>query len=63
MAKIVQGAVISIPQEKSESEVDVFYWIRKERLAEGLENRLGEALKKWLQDVWPFEKVGFPGRD
>ncbi len=56
------GCCYIYPSEKSESEVDVFYWIRKDRLAEGLENRLGEALKKWLQDVWPFKTFDFPGR-
>ena len=56
------GCCYIYPSEKSESEVDVFYWIRKDRLAEDLENRLGEALKKWLQDAWPFKTFDFPDR-
>ena len=57
------GCCYIYPSEKSESEVDVFYWIRQNLLETGLEDYLGEVLKQWLKTDWPFERVGFPDRD
>jgi hypothetical protein len=43
--------------------VKVFYWIRKEYLATGLEDRLGVKLLSWLEKDWPFTKIILPGRE
>ena len=41
----------------------VYLWARQSELARGLELRLHAAVKEWVARVWPFESVGFPGRD
>ena len=60
--EVCLGCCYIYPSENPEIEVDVFYWTRKDRPDEGLENRLGETLEKWLKDVWPFKTFDFPGR-
>ena len=57
------GCCYIYPSKNKEYEVEVFYWIRQNRLEAGLEDYLGEVLNQWLKTDWPFETVGFPGRD
>jgi hypothetical protein len=40
-----------------------FYWVRTSALADGLDERLGGAVRRWLAECWPFPRVAFPGRD
>jgi len=39
----------------SRYEAAVYFWIRKSRLDDGLDRRLLDALRAWLQHEWPFE--------
>jgi hypothetical protein len=57
------GAVYIYPSDRQGYDVMAYYWVRADRLAEGLEEALGEAFRKWLRDAWPFRSVAFPGRD
>ena len=57
------GCSYIYPSENKKYEVEVFYWIRQNRLEDGLEDYLGKVLKQWLKTDWPFENVGFPGRN
>ena len=61
--EVCLGCCYIYPSKSKEYEVEVFYWIRQNRLEAGLEDYLGDVLKQWLKTDWPFEKVGFPGRD
>ena len=61
--EVCLGCCYIYPSKNKEYEVEVFYWIRQNRLEAGLEDYLGEVLKQWLKTDWPFEKVGFPSRD
>lgn len=57
------GCCYIYPSMAAEYDVQVFYWIREELLANGLENKLGTVLRSWLLSAWPFSKVSYPGRD
>jgi hypothetical protein len=35
------------------------FWARQSRLADGLDGRLFDALRKWLNDAWEFKQVYF----
>ena len=37
-------------------EAAVYFWIRKSRLADGLDRRLLDALGSWLEDEWHIER-------
>ena len=56
------GCCYIYPSDKPENDVQAFYWIRKERLADGLEERLGIVFTEWLKKDWPFNNIGFPMR-
>lgn len=44
-------------------DAQVILWARHELASSGLEDRLYEAVKRWLLDDWPFQQAGFPGID
>ena len=57
------GCVYFYPSERQGYDAYALLWARQSELASGLEERLLAAVRQWLTDVWPFESVGFPGRD
>ncbi|MGD1856089.1 MAG: GNAT family N-acetyltransferase [Leptolyngbyaceae cyanobacterium] len=57
------GCVYFYPSDRQKYDVCALLWARQSELASGLEERLLAAVRQWLDDVWPFESVGFPGRD
>lgn len=60
---ICLGCSYIYPSEKKAYDAKVFWWVRESALARGLDARLGEAIRRWMKDVWPFKRVAFPGRD
>ena len=60
---IVLGCVYLDPSRKRDYDAVGFLWARQSQLESGLEERLFAAVRDWLTDLWPFEKVAFPGRD
>lgn len=59
----VLGCVYIYPTRKKGYDAEVYFWARQSELASGLETELGEALRAWLQQKWPFTNAAFPGRD
>ena len=43
-------------------DADVLLWARQSELAGGLEERLTDAVKRWIAEAWPFRSVAYPGR-
>ena len=60
---ICLGCVYIYPSEKAAYDAKAFWWVRESALAGGLDERLGNAIRRWLKDVWPFKRVAYPGRD
>ncbi len=58
----VKGCVYIEPTRKRGYDAEVYLWARQSELANGLEERLYDAVQKWVTEEWPFEKVAFPGR-
>lgn len=40
-------------------EAVVFFWVRRSRVADGLDARLLAALRSWFADEWPVERTVF----
>lgn len=59
----VLGCVYIDPTRRAGFDAEVFLWARQSALAGGLEDRLYQRVKAWLQADWPFKKAAFPGRD
>ena len=45
------------------SDAIVYYWVRDSEKVKGLDEKLGNFLRDWIENVWPIEKPVFPGRD
>lgn len=41
----------------------ILLWVRKSAYDQGLDPKLEEAVKGFIKDQWPLEKVTYPGRD
>jgi len=59
----VLGCVYIYPTRKPGFDAEVYFWARASELASGLETELGDVLKRWIEDDWPFEQVAYPGKD
>ena len=57
------GCVYIYPAPREDYDVQVILWVRQSALASGLEAKVLNTVKMWMATVWPFERVGFPGRE
>jgi hypothetical protein len=51
------------PTKEAGFDAEVYLWVRTDELGTGLEETLEEAVRRWISEEWPFEKVIYPGRD
>lgn len=58
----VLGCVYIDPTTKRDYDAQVCLWARSSELEAGLEDRLLAAVEAWIENVWPFQRVGYPGR-
>lgn len=57
------GCVYVDPPEKEGFDAEVCFWVRRDGVEDGLERDLERAVRAWIAEAWPFEKVAYPGRD
>ena len=57
------GCCYIFPSNAQGYDAVVFYWVRAGADAENRDAELGARLRAWLDCVWPFKRIGFPGRD
>jgi hypothetical protein len=60
VASDVIGCVYIYPSGKEQLDAQVRSWVRADR--SDLERPLYNAVRTWLQDVWPFQKVEYSAR-
>ena len=56
------GCVYIFPSNNSDSDAEIYMWVRKSEFEKGLDPILFETVKKWVRQKWPFKKVIYPGR-
>ena len=56
------GCVYIYPAGEPSFDAEVTLWVRKSAYDEGLEPVLLRAVKRWLDEAWPFSMVLFPSR-
>jgi len=49
--------------KQSQYDAQVRYEVTKRGAAEGLEEKLGTAVRSWIATEWPFKNVAYPNRD
>ncbi len=54
------GSVYIDPSQSQNYDCEVYMWIRDDSV--DLDDVLYQTVLNWLQAVWPFAKVAFPGR-
>lgn len=59
----VVGCVYIDPTQKRDYDAEVYLWAREAAIGSSSDERLFKAVRAWIDEKWPFEKVGFPGRD
>ena len=57
------GCVYIYSSVKAGIDAEAYCWVRKRAAADGLDQVLFDAFKKWLEREWPFGSVAFPGRE
>lgn len=57
------GCVYINPTSKIKFDAEVYLWVRQSELESGLDPILFDAVKNWVKQNWPFQKVVYPGRD
>lgn len=57
------GCMYVYPSNNPNYDAIVIMWVRQSELPNSLDEILFSAVKKWIEDKWPFEKVAYPGRD
>ena len=56
----VLGCVYLYPHE--EADVEVVMWVRGDAWSEGLDPLLEQAVREWIDEAWPFERVLYRDR-
>ena len=57
------GCIYINPTLKKDYDAMVMLWVRASELESGLDVELFAAVKTWVVETWPFERVAYPGRD
>jgi hypothetical protein len=56
------GSLYINPTKKRDFDAEAIMWVVPGAPAE-LDDALYQAVKRWLKEVWPFDTVGYPGRE
>ena len=57
------GCAYIYPSAEEGVDAEAYCWVRKSAVADGLDQVLFGAFKRWLEQEWPFHHVAFPGRE
>jgi len=57
------GCVYIDPTLKQGFDATVTLWVRASELDGGLDGELYKTVRAWVKEIWPFDKVAYPGRD
>ncbi len=58
----VLGCVYIDPTRKPGYGAEITMWVRQSQVDEGLDAHLFETVTSWIEDSWPLENPGYPGR-
>ena len=59
----ILGCVYINPTEIDGIDARIRMWVRQSEYDKGLDPILFREVKKWIDSVWPFTKVIYPGRE
>lgn len=56
------GCLYIYPSPNSVYDAEIIMWIRENELYNGLDEYLFDFVRNWIQNKWPFNNPGYPGR-
>ena len=57
------GCVYVNPSKTAGYDAEVWLWVRASELEAGLDAELDAAVRRWVEEHWPFRRVAYPGRE
>ena len=57
------GCVYINPCRKTGYDVVISMWVRTSELVNNLDSELYSCVKTWIDEVWPFSRPAYPGRE
>ena len=57
------GCIYFYASEVANYDAMVVMWVRDSEMDKGLDSELFSAVKKWVENDWPFRAVAYPGRE
>jgi hypothetical protein len=58
----ILGCVYINPPETADSDAIVVMWVRQTEYDKGLDEILFNSVWNWINSIWPFRRVSYPGR-
>ena len=58
----ILGCMYIYPTLKQGYDVEISMWVRQSQVDSGLDEHLFETVEGWINEVWPFQNPGYPGR-
>jgi hypothetical protein len=58
----VLGCLYIHPTRKPGYDAEITMWVRQSQVDEGLDEHLFKTVTSWIEDSWPLENPGYPGR-
>lgn len=58
----VLGCLYIHPTNRGDFDAEITMWVRADVVDDGYDVILFETVKQWVEDDWPFQKPGYPGR-
>jgi hypothetical protein len=59
----VLGCLYINPPRSEDADVEVHMWVRQSEYDKGLDGVLYHEVKQWIDELWPFDAVAYPGRE
>lgn len=57
------GCCYIFPSTAEGYDAAIFYWVRAGADADNRDAELGQRVRQWLTESWPFRSLAYPGRD
>ena len=58
----ILGCIYINPPETADSDAIVVMWVRQTEYDKGLDETLFHSVRDWINSIWPFRRVSYPGR-
>jgi len=58
----ILGCMYIYPTPKPGYDAEITMWVRQSQVDSGLDEHLFATVERWINEVWPLQNPGYPGR-